>query len=113
MANWITMHGKLAADAQNKLVTVNSKEIPLVYFPLLDTGKPYQKAEPMIVEVHFMKEAAMHIYPYLVKDKEILVHGFLRQKKMEDRVVFYISAEYVNLIPLYKENAKEALNEKF
>ena len=44
---------------------------------------------------------------YLVKDKEILVHGFLRQKKMEDRVVFYISAEYVNLIPLYKENAKE------
>ena len=106
--NSITLHGKLVSDAQIFLVKTSAGEIPLVTFNAQDDGLPYQKSEPLIIEVHFLKAAASHIFDYLKKDKEIVVSGFLRQKKYEtlenpnqERSKYYISAEYVTLCPKY------------
>lgn len=96
--NTITLHGKLVSDAQKVLVETSAGQTPLVIFNVLDSGLPYQKSDPLIIEVHFLKEAASHIYDYLKKNKEIVVAGFLRQKKYR----YYISAEYVTLCPKYK-----------
>ena len=90
------------------LVHTSNGETPLVKFAVIDTGLPYQKSEPMSIEVHFIKEAAAHIYDYLKKNKEVVIAGFLRQKKYiapngEEKEKKYISAEYVTLCPLYKE----------
>lgn len=105
--NSITVHGKLVSDAQRFLVETAAGQTPLVTFNLLDSGLPYQKGEPLVIEVHFMKEVASHIYEYLKKDKEIVVMGFLRQKNYEtsskvEKSKYYISAEYVTLCPKYK-----------
>lgn len=81
--NSITLHGKLVSDAQIFLVKTSAGEIPLVTFNAQDDGLPYQKSEPLIIEVHFLKAAASHIFDYLKKDKEIVVSGFLRQKNMK------------------------------
>ncbi len=113
--NSISIHGKLTEDANIVLAKTVSSEKPMVVFNMLDSGLPYQKAEPMIVEVHFMEEAASHIYEYLKKNKEIFVIGHLRQKNYttsqgENRNKFFISAKYVGLIPLYK--TEESKNKK-
>lgn len=105
--NSITIHGKLTADADMILVKTIVGEKPMVVFNILDSGLPYQKAEPMIVEVHFMEEAASHIYEYLNKNKEVFIIGHLRHKEYttgagEKRTKFFVSAKYVGLIPLYK-----------
>ena len=59
--NSITLHGKLVSDAQIFLVKTSAGEIPLVTFNAQDDGLPYQKSEPLIIEVHFLKAAASHI----------------------------------------------------
>lgn len=113
--NSITLHGKIVSDAQISLIKTSAGEIPLVTFNAQDDGLPYQKSEPLIIEVHFLKEVASHIFDYLKKDKEIVVSGFLRQKKYvtlenpdQERIKYYISAEYITLCPKYikKEDKK-------
>ena len=106
--NSITLHGKIVSDAQISLVKTSAGEIPLVTFNAPDDGLPYQQSEPLIIEVHFLKEVASHIFDYLKKDKEIVVSGFLRQKKYvtlenpdQERIKYYISAEYITLCPKY------------
>lgn len=106
--NTITLHGRIVEDAKMTLVNTSSGETPLITFSVIDTGLPYQKSEPMSIEVHFIKEAAAHIYSYLKKNKEVVIAGFLRQRKYmtangERKEKKYISAEYVTLCPLYKD----------
>ena len=102
--NSITLCGRVADNAQMVLVKTRAGEKPLVTFPVLDTGLPYQQSEPMLVEVHFMHEAAPHIYEYLVKGKPVEVFGFLRRKdyvtqSAQERTKYYISADYVGFPP--------------
>ncbi len=104
--NSITLHGKLTDDAHRFLVATSAGQTTLVTFNVLDSGLPYQKSEPLIIEVHFLKEVAGHIFDYLKKDKEVVICGFLRQKNYETsenvaRSKYYISAEYVTLCPKY------------
>ncbi len=105
--NQITVHGKLIDDAQKFLITTSKGETPLVTFYVLDSGLPYQRGDPLIIEVHFIKEVASHIFKHLKKDKEIILSGFLKQKNYTtadgiDKGKYYISAEYVTLLPKYK-----------
>lgn len=105
--NSLTIHGKITEDANIVLVKTLSGEKSMVVFNLLDSGLPYQKSEPMIIEVHFMEEAASHIFEYLKKNKEVFAIGHLRQKNYttsqgEYKSKFFVSAKYVGLIPLYK-----------
>ena len=100
--NSITLHGHVAKDAVVNLVNNGGVETPLVTFSFIDMGLPYQKNEPMFIEVHFMKEAAMHILKYLLKGKEIVVTGCLRSKNYitqngEQKQKYYISADYIML----------------
>lgn len=108
--NTITMHGRVVKDASVVLVNSGGSETPLVSFSFMDSGLPYQKNEPMFIEVHFMKEAAMHIYQYLKKNKEVVVSGCLRSKNYvtqggEQRQKYYVSADYIMLtgIPAKRE----------
>lgn len=115
--NSITLHGRVIEDAEMTLVKTSNGETPLVTFFVIDTGLPYQRSEPMSIEVHFIKEAATHIYGYLKKNKEVVITGFLRQKKYiapngEEKEKKYISAEYVTLCPLYKKENKQEGYEK-
>ncbi len=108
--NSLTIHGKITEDANIVLVKTLSGEKPMVVFNILDSGLPYQKAEPMIIEVHFMEEAASHIFEYLKKNKEVFAIGHLRQKNYitsqgEAKSKFFVCAKYVGLIPLYKTEA--------
>lgn len=98
--NQLTLHGTIAKDANSTLVNNVGTETPLVTFTVMDSGLPYQKKEPMFIEVHFMAEAAMHIFPYLVKGKKVDIFGHLKSKNYETqsgvlKQKFYISADYV------------------
>lgn len=100
--NSITLHGKILKDAESMLVNNGGIETPLVTFSFVDNGLPYQKNEPMFIEVHFMKEAAMHILKFLKKGKEVIVTGCLRSKSFttkagEQKLKYFISADYVIL----------------
>lgn len=107
--NSLNIIGKLTEDA--KIIFPQKKDQnPLVSFSIMDSGLPYQKTEPMVIEVHFFKEVAEHIYEYLKKDKEVYVNGYLRQKNYKTmngnyRTKYYISAEFITLIPVYKDGA--------
>ena len=105
--NRVTIVGKVVNNAE--IILINSpsgKQMPLVKFQVCDMGLPYQKSEPMTIEVQFMKEAASHIYEYLTKDKEVCIDGFLHEKKLSVRQVskYYVIADYVTLLPLTKKN---------
>lgn len=100
--NYITLHGKIIKDAAKTLVNNGGVETPLVTFSFQDSGTPYQKNEPMFIEVHFMKDVAMHILPFLKKGKEVEVFGCLRMKNHvtpsgEKKQKYFISAEYIIL----------------
>ncbi|WP_443739129.1 single-stranded DNA-binding protein [Treponema sp.] len=100
--NSITLHGKIVRDAESILVDNSGIQTPLVTFSFVDNGLPYQKNEPMFIEVHFMKEAAMHIFRFLKKGKEVIVTGCLRSKSFvtkegEQKQKYFISADYVIL----------------
>lgn len=100
--NYITLHGKIVKDATTTLVNNGGVETPLVSFSFQDSGTPYQKNEPMFIEVHFMKEAAMHILPYLKKGKEVEIFGCLRFKSFITTTgtkghKYFISADYIIL----------------
>ena len=98
--NSTTLHGRLAKDAAVTLVNSCGVETPLVTFSFIDGGLPYQKSEPMFIDVHFMKEAAMRIFDFLKKGKEVVVSGCLRSKNYvtqagEKKQKYYVSADYV------------------
>lgn len=122
----MTLHGKVVSDAQMSLVQTSAGQTPLVTFYAQDDGLPYQKSRPLIIEVHFMKEVASHIFDYLKKGKEIVVFGFLRQKEEEplsnpnqesikyyiSASKYYISADSINLCPKYiKKEEKNDIND--
>lgn len=105
--NSVSIHGIITSDAEKILIKTNTGETPLIIFTLCDLGLPYQKKEPLSIEVHFLKEAANHIFDYLKKDKEVIVSGFLKQRVYqtaagETRSKLYISADFVTLVPLFK-----------
>lgn len=100
--NYIALHGKVAKDATSALVNNSGTETPLVSFSFQDSGLPYQKNEPMFIEVHFMKEAAVHILPFLKKGKEVEIFGCLRFKNFTTTSgikgqKYYIQADYIIL----------------
>ena len=98
--NRVTIHGRLADDAKSFLVNTGDKEMPMISFSLLDYGTPHQKSEPMIIEVHFMKDIGAKLLPNSVKGKEVVVDGFLTRKDYVTRSgieksKLYISASIV------------------
>lgn len=100
--NHYTAVGNILNDATRTLIMDDGIEKPLVTFSFMDKGTPYQKSEPMFIDVHFMKDAAMSIFPYLVKGREVTIYGCLRSKKYvtrsgESKQKYYISADYVIL----------------
>ncbi|MCF0241820.1 MAG: single-stranded DNA-binding protein [Treponema sp.] len=103
MSNSLTVHGRLTRDAESYLVKIGEKESTMVSFPLIDSGLPGHKGETFVIEVHFVKEIAKSILPYLVKGKEVIVHGFLAQKNYvtssgESRSKLYVSANIVEFV---------------
>lgn len=103
--NHISIIGNICEEAKLTLVKTAVCERPLVVFRIEDKGLPYQKTEPMYLDVYFMKEAAPHIYQYLKKDKEVLVFGYLKKEKRTNKI--YLSAEYVQFTgkkePVYED----------
>ena len=100
--NSVCIEGKITKEASKVLVNNDGTETLLVTFTMLDTGLPYQKSSPMFIEVHFMKEAAFSIFPYLKKGKEILVFGCLRSKDFvttsgEAKQKYFISVDLIKL----------------
>lgn len=100
--NSITLHGRIAKDATTTLINNGGIETPLVTFSFQDSGTPYQKNEPMFIEVHFMKDVAMHILPFLKKGKEVDIYGCLRFKNYvtangESKQKYFVSADYIIL----------------
>ena len=100
--NRVTIHGLLADDAKSFLIKTGDGEMPMISFSLLDYGTPGQKTEPMLVEVHFLKEIGPKLLPDLVKGKEVIVDGFLTRKDYVTRSgveksKLYISASIVEL----------------
>ncbi len=98
--NQLTIHGTLAKDAIKALINIGGQETPIVTFTIMDSGVPYQKSEPMFIEVHFKEEAAMHIFPYLTKGKKVDVFGHLSSKNYKTqngifKQKFFINANYV------------------
>lgn len=98
--NYLTIFGTIAKDAKKTLLTNEGKETPLVSFTVIDAGFPYQKNEPMFIEVHFMQEPAMRIFPFLTKGKKVNVFGHLKSKNFTtqsgiSKQKFYINADYV------------------
>lgn len=94
------MYGRLADDAKSFLVNTGDREMPMISFSLLDYGTPGQKNDPMIIEVHFLKEIGTKLLPDLVKGKEVVVDGFLTRKDYVTRSgieksKIYISASIV------------------
>lgn len=104
--NRITVVGKLARDAE--LVKLNGDE-RMVVFHLVDYGLPNKKTSPMVIEVHFLKKIVQSIYPDLQKGKEVVIAGFLDEKRYTDskgeaHFKKYINAEIVQ----FTGNKREA-----
>lgn len=121
--NSITLHGKVVKGATMHLVTIGNEPTPVAVFTVCDIGLPYQKAEPLFIQVNYKKEAASLINKYLVEDKEVLIHGVLRQKFLKDektdetKVHYYVLADMVELLPVFTnlktdKNHKGEKNEK-
>lgn len=94
------MLGRLANDAKSFLVKTGESEMQMISFSILDYGTPGQKSEPVIMEVHFMKEIGMKLLPDLIKGKEVVIDGFLTRKDYvtrggEEKTKLYISASIV------------------
>ena len=100
--NDITILGRLAEDAKGFTVKTEEGESLLISFRLLDYGTPGQKNQiqkngPLSMEVHFLREPGSKLLTDLVKDKEVLVHGFMVRKDYvtkngDERSKIYISA---------------------
>lgn len=104
--NYIIVHGKVTKKAEMKLVTINNEPVPVAVFTVVDIGLPYQKVEPTYFQVNYPKEAASLICNYLVENKEILIHGTMRQKYSKDSTGnkiprYYLRAELVELLPVF------------
>lgn len=104
--NRILLYGKLVKDAERILINTKTGDTTLINFQVLDAGMPYQKSDPLIMDVSFLKEAGNHIFEYLKEGKEVYIDGFMKQKtyksKGEDVKKYYLAAEYVGLLPMYK-----------
>ena len=108
--NRVTILGRLADDAKSFLIKTGGGELPMISFSLLDYGTPGQKSEPMLVEVHFLKEIGPKLLPDLVKGKEVIVDGFLTRKDYVTRSgieksKLYISASIVEFTGKASEEA--------
>ncbi len=112
--NRVTILGRLANDAKSFSVKTGETEKQMISFSLLDYGTPGQKSEPMIIEVHFMKDIGVKLLPDLVKGKEVVVDGFLVRKDFVTRAgieksKIYISASIVEFTGLsHKEEGAAA-----
>ena len=101
--NSVMLSGSVANDAEVKLVDNFGEETPLVFFTLCDPGAPYQKNDPIFIEVNCMKPYALHIKPYLTKGKPCVVVGKLKSKNYtmksgETKMKFFIAADYIQFI---------------
>ncbi len=98
----ITIFGKVSQDATAVLLKDGLNEVPMISFQVLDSGKPFSKCEPVFLEVHFMKEAAMSIKNYLVVNKPVNVIGTLKYKKYRTNGIlkgkYYVDADYIELV---------------
>jgi len=113
--NKITVHGKVTKKAEMKLITINNEPVPVAIFTIVDIGLPYQQIEPTYFTVNYPKESAYHISQYLIKDKEVLIHGTMRQKYAKDSngertPRFYLLADMVELLPVFSSFAGEKQN---
>lgn len=98
--NMIAVDGVIINDAEKTLIRDGNEEIPLVTFTLCDTGLPYQKCKPLLLEITFMKENAMAMFKYLKKDKSVIVYGYLKQKEFKNRIgenkyKYIVSADFI------------------
>ena len=110
--NHITVHGKITKKAQMKLVNINREPVPVALFTIVDIGSPNQQVEPTFFFVNYPKEAASLIADYLVENKEVLVHGSMRQKYSKDVngntvVRYFIRADMVELLPVFNSSKIE------
>lgn len=116
--NTITICGQVLEDAESVLVKKDGEEMPLIKFLVIDRGIPYTKAEPMTIEVNFVRETAMHIFPYIKRGKDVVVTGCLKKKKYtvklgSEKVKFFISADYVILTgQSSKKNSEDKMQAK-
>lgn len=116
--NDITMLGRLAEDAKSFTVKTEEGEALLISFRLLDYGTPGQKSQnqkngPLKMEVHFLKEIGSKLLQDLVKDKEVLVHGFLARKDYvtkngDERSKVYLSASILEFTGRNKNEGESA-----
>ncbi|MBQ8680333.1 MAG: single-stranded DNA-binding protein [Treponema sp.] len=106
--NHITVHGKVTKKAEMKLLNINGEPVPVAIFTVVDIGLPYQQVEPTYFFVNYPKEAASLIAEYLVENKEILIHGTMRQKFAKDKdgnkvPRYYLRADMVELLPVFTQ----------
>lgn len=112
--NSLTMHGWIQNDAVLTFVPYQTNfkkdEQPLVTFTLRNSklGGNKDPKTDLYIDVHFMKEGVSdELYPYLKKGKEIIIFGELRCKRdSNNRVRFYIEANYMRLIGIKKNDAE-------
>ena len=105
--NYIVLHGQIVKDATSTLIKEGTTETPLVTFTFQDSGTPYQRNESLFIEIHFMKEAAMSLLPFLTKGKEVQIYGFLRHKDFVTSTgikgeKYYIAADYIIMSGKFK-----------
>ena len=108
--NKVIIWGKVTKNAEKVQIATSQEQTSFVSFNVVDLGKPYQNqnTENLEIEVNFQKEAAFHIYEFLVKDKEVYIDGCLRMKTVKNQrgqswKKYYVAADYVGLIPLEKK----------
>lgn len=100
--NNFSMHGIIGKDAECYEMEDSYGKKNLVSFVLYDYGVTNKKVAPLSIEVHFSKDVAVTICPYLVKGKEVFVSGFLREKNYIDNSgnshrKYYVSASSVEM----------------
>ena len=103
--NHISIIGKISEKPKLTIVKTPLSEKAMVVFKVLDPGLPYQTTTPDEYEVHFMKDAANHIFKYMTLEKEIVVFGYMKRDKQKRDV--YINAEYIQFTG---KPVKEVLN---
>ncbi|MBD5448060.1 MAG: single-stranded DNA-binding protein [Treponema sp.] len=116
--NVIILHGKVTKAAEMRLVYIEKEPVPVAVFTVVDIGLPYQRGEPLFIQVNYRKEAASLIFKYLTENKEVLIHGILRQKFIREessgtkQIRYFILADMVELLPQFPKTERKDIPNK-
>ncbi len=100
--NTVIIHGKVVQPGKMVMVNIKGIENTVAIFTVVDIGTPNKDEEPLFIQVNYRKFSADNLCKYLVKGKELLITGSLKLRYAAGKQIYFIEADEIVLLPLFK-----------